>query len=96
MRLLLFSIVLACCIGCSQRTTVPSVMYRTHKAFMSADFLQYQDEDGFGCGTVIRSPNGYVYTAEVINWHGGTYDRDLETYWNSLQDAESYVERWCK
>lgn len=38
MRLLLLSIALSCSIGCGQEATAPSIMYRTHKVFMSAKF----------------------------------------------------------
>jgi hypothetical protein len=90
---ILFTLIVLC--GCSRPHQGPDIMYHTHKVFIDGDWLQYENDDGFGCGRVERSPNGYSYTAHVINW------RDINgpepnTMWNSLYDAEKYVERWCR
>lgn len=93
MKYLLFLVLLA---GCRSNPLPPEVMYGTHKVWMNSDSLSYQDIHGFGCGHIERSGNGYVYTAFVINWHGEVNSHDETTDWNSLPEAEKFVEQWCK
>ena len=81
--------------GCKQpsKQSAPWVTTGTHKVWRDADYLDYMDEHGFGCGNVSRSNNGFVYSATVINWNGGV---SLQADYNNLYDAMKFVERWCK
>ena len=83
-------------VGCSKPSPGPDVMTGTHKVWTNQNFLEYENDRGFGCGDITRSDNGYIYTARVINWHGEVDAQDPTTMWNSFSDAEAFVEKWCK
>lgn len=82
--------------GCSHHPP-PDVMVGTHKVWLDQEYLTYENEDGFGCGNITRTNRGWVYEARVINWKDESVDsRSLHSYWNNFQDAERFVEKWCK
>jgi len=101
MKLLAAVLGIALLVGCSKPVVSPDVVQHTRKVWMSEDTLYYlftyQGRD-YGCGHIERSNNGWVYHADVNNWH---FDRNAtivtpESEWNSFSDAERFVEQWCK
>lgn len=87
-----------CACGCARKTVSdPDIMTRTHKVWRGEDYLEYQNSRGFGCGNIERQNNGWIYHAAVIDWNmDHKEDREPTTDWNNLQDAERWVEQWCK
>jgi uncharacterized lipoprotein YajG len=100
MKVLLLGLLLIA--GCSSsnqfsKRQEPITMIGTHKVWLSNSFLIYQDSSGFTCAHIDRSDNGYVYKAELV-WATPTPDVKQLYFqeYNSLDEAEHWVEQWCK
>jgi len=91
----LFSVLVVLLVGCSPELNPQhSVTYGTHRVWYGGDYVEWTDSNGFGCGSVKRKNDGWVYTASLASrglndpWHSVSY--------NSFQEAVTDVEKWCK
>ena len=82
--------------GCGRAPRPIHIMQSTHKVWFDENWLQYENPEGFGCGRVERQARGWIYEATVLNWNGDKGGRDLHNNFNTLIEAEKYVEKWCK
>lgn len=92
MKWLAFMIVL---VGCNKPVHVLPPTFHTHKVWLSESYLTWQDADGFGCGHIDRSNNGWVYEAQLIDW-GEKVEYEPHAEFNNFDDAVKFVEQWCK
>lgn len=90
-------------IGCDRVVYDPGITYHTRKVWRTESNLDYvfswHNRD-YGCGHIDRENNGWIYRASLVDWnHAGERGVRIEepaSNWNSLQDAEKFVEQWCR
>lgn len=90
-----YLLILVLLVGCSSSSEQPfPKTYHTHKVWENENYVWWQSDDGYGCGNIQRTGEGWVYDARVIDW--SNVRPEPKASFNNFESAVKFVEQWCK